>query len=790
MIRKSFKTILYLAIFFFLSQFAYAYNVVKLSPEYFPDTSRGRALSSADIYVGKPDLDPEIVGNQKILSVQQEDGTIVAVPQPIHTSAGGVPQYAGSPVTLLVDGDYSLKVLNSHGVQTYYVPSVLYYTPLTTPYSRYFPDYTEVDQGAVGGGNSVYDILAEVGAVVNTTLYFAHNSGAATTTYTFTTNIEITDNCNVVIEDGAILDGAGTLTINGPFEVGEYEVFGASITTVGFGSERYVKGIWWPDLQDAVDTGKIVLTGPRTITSTLKLRRVNGGLKGISQGGGGRWSGDMGQAILTYTGSNTEPMIEIGGDPTTGWDPDTNGFDNLENVYLGHVTLQPSIDYQCAEGILIDGSADYEGTRGFLREVTLEYVSVGYTAEEGILVIGNAFDITMRNVSTRQTQDTGISVDHAISVNVGVDRPGEVYMYNPYSNPATAGIWSMDLQYTRVFGGKVQGDWGVRLGALNYIAGLEIERAAGATTDESKIGLLVAGIRNIVNPMLIDGYGVGLQIGEDGSATQVVSNMGTIGTIQNCKYGVRIEDGGTRNSNRFSIGDLYNNTTDMDNQRESGDSIYQEVGFIIDGKNFNTYMTNDLKQEGAPQTLLAGEIILPSTPIVYITAASAITLDATTPISKATIMRGRKITIICTSAAGNTIAIPHTASCHNVGGGSVILNSFDQATYVYSKDRGRWMQLGTPKSHGIPLTLANDGTPTVLYGNFFLTGGVAAITHFDDGVEGKEIKIISEHTITITDGTNIFLNGSVNFDMIDTDTLTLIQKADGKWYEMARSDNT
>ena len=87
-----------------------ATNIVQLSPEYFPNSSIGRPLASADIYVGKVDLDPEIVANQKTLSVQQEDGTIVAVSQPISTSAGGVPQYLGSPVTLLVEGNYSLKV--------------------------------------------------------------------------------------------------------------------------------------------------------------------------------------------------------------------------------------------------------------------------------------------------------------------------------------------------------------------------------------------------------------------------------------------------------------------------------------------------------------------------------------------------------------------------------------------------------------------------------------------------------------------------------------------------------
>ena len=140
MIKKSFKTFLYLAIFFFLSQSAFALNLVELSPGYYPNSSRGRALSSADIYVGKPDLDPEIVANQKTLSVQQEDGTIVVVTQPVSTSAGGVPQYAGSPVVLLVEGDYSLKVLDSSGVQVYYVPSTAYEQYLVAG-NYYYPDY-------------------------------------------------------------------------------------------------------------------------------------------------------------------------------------------------------------------------------------------------------------------------------------------------------------------------------------------------------------------------------------------------------------------------------------------------------------------------------------------------------------------------------------------------------------------------------------------------------------------------------------------------------------------------
>lgn len=87
-------------------------------------------------------------------------------------------------------------------------------------------------------------------------------------------------------------------------------------------------------------------------------------------------------------------------------------------------------------------------------------------------------------------------------------------------------------------------------------------------------------------------------------------------------------------------------------------------------------------------------------------------------------------------------------------------------------------------------TLANEATPSVKEYSVWLTGGNTTITDFDDGEEGQIIIVIAEHSITITDGTNIFLNGSANFNMNATDTLTLICKADLKWYELARADNT
>ena len=87
-------------------------------------------------------------------------------------------------------------------------------------------------------------------------------------------------------------------------------------------------------------------------------------------------------------------------------------------------------------------------------------------------------------------------------------------------------------------------------------------------------------------------------------------------------------------------------------------------------------------------------------------------------------------------------------------------------------------------------TLSNVATPSVEGGRLFLTGGTTTITNLTGGIVGQIVNILSEHAITITDGTNIFLSGSGNFVMADTDTLMLVCKADGKWYEVGRSDNT
>jgi hypothetical protein len=66
-------------------------------------------------------LQPE---NRKRVYIAQEDGETIAISQPVSLGNGGVPMYNGSPVILLVDGPYSMRVLDKNGASKYYAPKV------------------------------------------------------------------------------------------------------------------------------------------------------------------------------------------------------------------------------------------------------------------------------------------------------------------------------------------------------------------------------------------------------------------------------------------------------------------------------------------------------------------------------------------------------------------------------------------------------------------------------------------------------------------------------------------
>ncbi len=122
---------------------------------------------------------------------------------------------------------------------------------LPPAFSSYAPDAGAADQGVTDTGVvTLKNLVDEIGTSKKATIIFSHTGAGNTTTYTLTTSENIPFNISLEIENGAIIDGAGTLTIFGEFSPGPRQLFGSSIT-VEFGDDahlspiQYVYPQWW-----------------------------------------------------------------------------------------------------------------------------------------------------------------------------------------------------------------------------------------------------------------------------------------------------------------------------------------------------------------------------------------------------------------------------------------------------------------------------------------------------------------------------------------------------------------
>ena len=139
----------------------------------------------------------------------------------------------------------------------------------------YFVNSAEADQGAVGAGLSVKDIVDAVGTTKNATIVFGHSGAGNTTTYSFGTSETITTNINVIMEAGARLAIATgvTLTINGPFQANKrlqcIALTGTGVVSFGEESVSEVYPEWWGGVADG---------------STVVTTQINNALTAITRG--------------------------------------------------------------------------------------------------------------------------------------------------------------------------------------------------------------------------------------------------------------------------------------------------------------------------------------------------------------------------------------------------------------------------------------------------------------------------------------------------------------------------
>jgi len=113
---------------------------------------------------------------------------------------------------------------------------------------QYVCDPSEADQGVAGNGNSLKDLIDDIGTSKQATIYLLHHAADGnTTTYTVTTAESVPDNIKLNISEGAIIGGAGTLTFDSPGQIisgYKQELFGSSVD-IKFTIAGLVYVQWW-----------------------------------------------------------------------------------------------------------------------------------------------------------------------------------------------------------------------------------------------------------------------------------------------------------------------------------------------------------------------------------------------------------------------------------------------------------------------------------------------------------------------------------------------------------------
>lgn len=90
---------------------------------YLPLPNQSGANGLGSLYIGVPDGDPVNTPADRIqVYIARQGLSDLAISQPIALSAGGIPLYNGSPVTLKISSAYSMAVLDYTESQIYYCP--------------------------------------------------------------------------------------------------------------------------------------------------------------------------------------------------------------------------------------------------------------------------------------------------------------------------------------------------------------------------------------------------------------------------------------------------------------------------------------------------------------------------------------------------------------------------------------------------------------------------------------------------------------------------------------------
>ncbi|MBY8106377.1 hypothetical protein KW456_04520 [Vibrio fluvialis] len=126
----------------------YPNTVISMPSQLFTMRSSFKAVANGSVYIGEVDTDPTIPTNQIQVYIEQENGMLVPVAQPIKINSAGLLTASGQVQKfVLTNTEYSMTVQNSYGVDEFYFPRV---------YDQGISAALEVEERAIGVGVEIY----------------------------------------------------------------------------------------------------------------------------------------------------------------------------------------------------------------------------------------------------------------------------------------------------------------------------------------------------------------------------------------------------------------------------------------------------------------------------------------------------------------------------------------------------------------------------------------------------------------------------------------------------------
>lgn len=110
-----------------------------------------KANANGEIYIGKVNTDPLNAANQIPVFIENQNGSLVRVAQPIIINTGGYPVYNGQIAKFVTLSSYSMAILDAGKVQQFYFPSLALQSPSVATREALRRSYAESGYNLVPG---------------------------------------------------------------------------------------------------------------------------------------------------------------------------------------------------------------------------------------------------------------------------------------------------------------------------------------------------------------------------------------------------------------------------------------------------------------------------------------------------------------------------------------------------------------------------------------------------------------------------------------------------------------